>query len=306
LLNKHYSVISLRFNSICLFVVGLLLISPIFALLPKASTIINLFLTLIIIIRQKRIKRPQFFFIILGVVLLTSLIPAIYNVDIQFIFISYFFITAIFIVLQCDRYDILMFVDFSTNFLLVVIWASLFGFLYAFIGGSPIFTFDNPNGIPNEVFLTTMTNSRWGNIIRPSGIYDEPGAFSFFICSIAMLRKLFNLTEKKTWLLLIFGLITFSVAHVLYLLFHVLSDKNLIKFSISKLIIFLLGILLVFFISITPLWDAVDMIFLSRFKNSGTGLFPGDNRSDLFFNTWNYIYDNPIVTWFGMPLNTDF
>jgi hypothetical protein len=309
MLTKNYfngSKKSLRYNAVFLFIIGLLLISPLFALLPKASTIINLLIIFFILLKQKNIREYKLILFVTILTLSTALIPALFHSDFQYLFLSYFFLSALFIVLQCEREDILQFVDIATNFIILLLLGSFIGFLYAFLGGSPIFTFSNPNGIPNEFFLTTMTNARWINIIRPSGIYDEPGAFSFFICSIALFRKLLNLKSNKTWLILFLGLITFSVAHILYLLFHVISEKKLLKISTSKFMIFSILLIIFFVISFTPVWDAFDMIFFSRFKNTGVGLFPGDNRSDMFFNTWNYIIDNPIVIYFGMPLNTDF
>ncbi len=309
MLSKSYyndSINQLRYNAVFLFIIGILLISPLMALIPKFSTFLNLIIIVIILVRQKKIKYFKLIFFVIIATITTSIVPAIYHNDFQYLLLSYFFISSLFIVLQCDKIDIIQFVEFSTNFIIILLIGALIGFFYAFIGGPPIFTFSNPNGIPNEVFLTTMTNSRWINIIRPSGIYDEPGAFSFFICSIALFRKILNLKPAKTWIILLLGLITFSVAHILYLLFHILSEKKLIKINFSKVIIFFILFIFLLIISFTPVWDAIDMIFLSRFKNTGVGLFPGDNRSDMFFNTWNYIYDNPSVIYFGKPLNTDF
>jgi hypothetical protein len=306
MLSKLYLNNTIRYKSVFLFIIGMLLISPLFALIPRCSTIINLIILLFILFRQKKIKHFKIFLIITISTIVTSIIPAIYHNDFQYLLLSYFFISALFIVLQCEKKDILQFVEISTKFIILLLIGAIIGFLYAFIGGPPLFTFSNPNGIPNEVFLTTMTNSRWINIIRPSGIYDEPGAFSFFICSIALFRKALNLKPSKTWIILLLGLITFSVAHILYLLFHFISEKNLIKLNFKKLFIFSFIFIILIIISFTPIWDAVDMIFLSRFKNDGVGLFPGDNRSDMFFNTWNYIYDNPSVIYFGKSLNTDF
>jgi hypothetical protein len=104
------------------------------------------------------------------------------------------------------------------------IFLSIVGFLYAYFGGEPVLAIENPDGRDNLLYLTTMSGSPIGRIIRPSWVYDEPGAFSFLICSTVALRHVLKMGSRGSLLLMIGGLITLSLTHflltVIYLILH--------------------------------------------------------------------------------------
>lgn len=72
----------------------------------------------------------------------------------------------------------------------------------------------------------SVQNLLSGDYYRIRSIYDEPGSFSFFICSAAALRHVCGLDKVKTWSLLVGGLMTLSFAHFLYFIFHFIADLN--------------------------------------------------------------------------------
>lgn len=307
-----YIVNSYRFEIFLVLIIGLVLTSPIFAQVKMLSTLITFFIFLIFLQRLliKRFKNYRLFLIIVLSILITSIIPSLFHGQYQYLFNSFFFIVSLFVLLQLSKNIVTKFVELASNFLLFLIIGAILGFIYAFIGGPAIFTFANPNGLTNYVFITTLTNSMWGNFIRPSGIYDEPGAFSFFITGIATARHFLNLSPRKTWILLLFGIITFSVAHVIYIFFYLLSKVDLNFFTLSffkKSIVFIFfGLILYLFLEFSGANELVDLLFLSRFKSENSGLFPGDNRSEFFFNACNFIYHNPNTLLWGQPISDNF
>jgi hypothetical protein len=158
-----------------------------------------------------------------------------------------------------------IFIDWSTNFIILLILGAYIGFFYALMGGMPILTFPNPDSRPNSLFLTTCTNAVFiGNLIRPSGIYDEPGALSFFICSICLLRTLANKNDFVTFLLLLFGLITFSLTHFLIFLcclIHFALKYRKKKYFSLLMILVTLSIMAIYIV----LKSAIDELLLARF-----------------------------------------
>jgi hypothetical protein len=303
---------SYRIEVFLILIIGLVLISPIFAAIKMASTIISFFIFLIYLqkLRNSNFKNYKIFLITAISILITSIIPALIHSQYQYLTISFFFLISLFILLQSNKTIIIRFVELASNVILFLNIGAIIGFVYAFIGGPPIITFANPNGLVNYVYFTTMTNSVWGNFIRPSAIYDEPGAFSFFITGIATARHFLNLSPKKTWVLLLTGIITFSVAHIIYIFFYLLSKFQFKIFTFKFLNKILLITFFVFFTYLTLLLsgaiELVDLLFLSRFKSDNSGLFPGDNRSDFFFNAYNFISQNPKTLIFGQPINENF
>jgi hypothetical protein len=115
-----------------------------------------------------------------------------------------------------------IFIKWSTVFMFILIVGAYAGFFYHRQGGRAILSFNNPDGRGNGLYLTTLSNTAVFGYLRPAGIYDEPGTFSFFICSISLLRILFRKKNSITSLLLISGIITFSLTHFLVMICYFL------------------------------------------------------------------------------------
>jgi hypothetical protein len=150
-------------------------------------------------------------------------------------------------------------------------------------GGGAIAAFSNPDGRINQLFLTTLSNTVIGNFIRPSAIFDEPGAFSFFICFIAATRHVLELPKQKTWILMIGGLITFSIAHVVYLIAHFLSEKIFSRGALlATLLIVLFATLIVF--ANPKVMEVVNSQIYERSAATGGAV---DTRMTLLMNAFN-------------------
>ncbi|HAZ3859399.1 TPA: O170 family O-antigen polymerase, partial [Escherichia coli] len=100
---------------------------------------------------------------------------------------------------------------------------AVIGFIYAAIGGSAIYTITNPNGREFYFYLTTFTVTNYSGFIRPSAFFDEPGALSFYICFVVMLREiLWPRKRALNFALLAFGIVTLSLAHIVFTILYVI------------------------------------------------------------------------------------
>ncbi|MBV5329882.1 MAG: hypothetical protein JZU65_20015 [Chlorobium sp.] len=208
-------------------------------------------------------------------------------------------------------------------FAVVLLAGAWIGFFYAMTVGVPQICVDNPNGRPNCLYLTTFSNSDsldFWRIIRPSGIFDEPGALSFFTILVVCLNELSEGGKIKSFILLCLGLITLSFAHILCSVAYtaIMFKKKMVY----VLLIFVLAVGSAQFY--VPDESILYMNFISRLAISKEEGLKGDNRSGQvkeFFSLLNYdisrygdnvmvnqrggvseAYDqssNPFSIWFG-------
>ncbi|WP_330543979.1 hypothetical protein V0242_07825 [Aeromonas hydrophila] len=198
----------------------------------------------------------------------------------------------------CERYlpDTVDLLTSSFFFISLLSWG---GFIYALGGGKSILEVINPDGRHGFLYLTTMTNYKVGNLIRPAGFFDEPGALSFFICVTAYLRDVLSKNQKITYILLFLGTVTFSLAHFIFIfLFFLFSKRMLLK---NKLYVLFTAILIVFF-ALPYLYktEAFDTFVISRIEVNQDGSISGDNRSERVTNALNLIDTYPRTVLFGL------
>ena len=181
-------------------------------------------------------------------------------------------------------------VTLASIFGLLAVFCSVIGFFYAFMGGEPTLEILNNDGRKNYLYLTTFSNSITMFFVRPSFIYDEPGALSFMLCSIVFLRVLLGRSKKITILILFGGLITFSLAHIVICVLFILTSakRGFILFSI---IFFTVGV------AYTSQMDEFSF-FYKRFDVS-EGRMAGDNRSQQYSNFIKAINDKNDIYLYG-------
>lgn len=168
-----------------------------------------------------------------------------------------------------------------TNFAILGIVCSIISFLYSFLGNSSIFTIINPDGRENYFFLLSLSNSIVGNVIRPSFIYDEPGAFSFFLIFVAIYRSVLNQSKLQTNIILFGGLITLSAAHIIIVIIYIFTN-------IKKINLLFIIIILSLFVNELSKDERFDFIF-NRFVINDDGTIRGDNRTDQIYNYFNIV-----------------
>ena len=206
-----------------------------------------------------------------------------------------------------DEKLFLRIIQLSTILILLMLIGSLISFYVAYKNGVPenIFIAKGGREIPRGI-LSLGANMRGFNdtlLFRVSSIYDEPGAFSFVICFIAAIRHILNMNKKYTWLILILGFLTFSVAHVIYTFFHFISEKKK-----KKIIFFILPLICLVSLFNFDFFYRFFYILISRFEivSLDEGLFKGNNR----YEYWKYSIEkvknfNISELMFGLSLNND-
>lgn len=207
-----------------------------------------------------------------------GLITAFHYISVTYIFILMIYMGYSFFFCVIDESALNDFTDIASKFIFILEIGALLGFIYAYIGGKPIYSISNIDGRPNFLYLTTFTNARLGNFIRPSGIYDEPGAFSFFIISIVIMRIYYKKNSTFSFVILTLGMITTSLTHFLCMIILLIpilrtSDK---KQRLIIYIFFAIMICLMFYF----FYDLFDKFLFERLKiDSSTGTIKGNSRN---------------------------
>lgn len=111
-------------------------------------------------------------------------------------------------------------------------------FILFFIGIlSPIIEFQLRDSRPAYFLGITFTNSISGNIIRPSGFFDEPGALAAWGIYALIFNKLFYGNKKIEYLLIASLMLTLSLAYyiqvaIYFLLFYSKNIKAAIPIAV--------------------------------------------------------------------------
>lgn len=233
------------------------------------------------------------------VIVFISVIPTLYWQQPRLMLIPIYFVLSVLAVSVLSKDDIKDFVELLSWLILAVLWGAVFGTLYAYFGGVPILEFANEDGRLNQLYLTTLTNSQFENFIRPSGIFDEPGALSFVTCLVAALRHAMGRNKKTTWILLALGIVTMSVAHLIYILLHAAEEfKNHRRIKDVFMVVGVAAVcswVLVAFIQ--PIQDILSASFFSRFSDDTLGSL-GQDRITALMNAAGYIDINTFM--FGL------
>jgi hypothetical protein len=162
----------------------------------------------------------------LGLLLFASAFAAgVYWAELRMTLYPMHFVVACLLLSQSTRREFERYVDVASRIVMVLVIGAVVGFFLARLGVEPLLRFPNPDGRPNFFFYTTLTNAYWSGWIQASGIYDEPGAFSFVICAVAFMRHILGRDYRFTWILLALGLVTFSLAHLVFISVFALAER---------------------------------------------------------------------------------
>lgn len=243
--------------------------------------IISLAAVIVLVFQKTKVKITQVELYVIIIITLLSLFFGLYWEEAKLSFYGLYFSLALFCISQTTEITRYYIVHYMSNIILIIVTLAFIGFIYALLGGESLYSFPNPDGRTSYLYLSTFTNFTLGNIIRPSGIFDEPGALSFVVCAICYCREILRMNTRKTWLLLLLSLVTLSLAHLLFLLIYFYSFRSKL---LKKIIVILIAIILICLL-ITILWGNpfFQTVFISRLDFSG-GKLAGDTRSGLFYN----------------------
>lgn len=292
----------MKFTSIIFLIIFLILPSPIFrAFLPLTETNYTILFTIILLIilsNKTYITELKFDVKFFGFLLIGSIASNISNSYSQ-LNILIFFTLSIFIsanLLKLIDHENLA--NTSQKICFLMIFFAWLGFFLTLYNPEPIGCIVNPDGRLNCLYFSTFSNTdnvEFWRMIRPSAIFDEPGAFSFFIVLVVIMNLLIHHRNSKqnkiNILLFSTGIITFSLTHFILFLTYLLianaiSFKRIVTILSLALSVILLGIL--YFDSDSIIYQN----FLSRFTFTDDGNLSGDNRSSQIKNFFELLdYD---------------
>ena len=239
-------------------------------------------ITFCVISMKKNFNLRRYLVIVILIAILCGLVPSIVFVDrLHFWSLRTIIFSLIVLILYKEKH-LEMIVKAGTLLYIILLIGAFIGFSYAISGGPPIYEFPNPDERTNYVFLTTCTNlyisqviPGMTNIIRPSGIYDEPGTFSFFLCILIAFRVITGKNDILSFFMLLAGNITFSVAHYIFFVFFNLYMLG--KYYKKKIfILYIATIVLASMFLLYQYYDIFDRMLFRRLQ--GTALTE-NNRS---------------------------
>lgn len=271
---------------------GLIMISPVFSHIGVRGTFITiaLFAVLFVVFGGVEVRLQRWFLFSSMAVLLLACVPTLFWMDERYALASVFLIFSLFLLQLSDADVIDSFLTLATALMLVLLSGAIIGFVLALNGAEPLFDVTNTDGRPNHFFYSTFSVMRWGNVIRPSGIYDEPGAFSFMICAVAALRHLRGRDARVTWLILAMGFITLSLAHLVYVLLHAMAERLHFR-NVMGIVAALLPLMLV--AGYLGGFEIIEKRLLSRATITASGEVVGDNRSQKMANAAAHLGSHP-------------
>ena len=239
---------------------------------------INLLLFLFFSYVLKR-KLNNKIIILLTILLSLNLITTIFWFDFRIFLLPFWIIVAILTITIATKDEISKLVDILSVVIILLIIGAFLSFFLALAGMSPIANLSDKWGTTRIYsYGFTLSNTIFKNIIRPAGIYDEPGAFSFFICVVVFLRNRLSKNENVSILILIAGLITFSITHVFFIFFYLISLNLNFKKILPPLIILIFSFFILFSSDLYIIFDQLVNSRLTTLYESGS-----DNERYLAF-----------------------
>ena len=120
-------------------------------------------------------------------------------------------------------------IDISSKILCFILILAFISLIYFELGGP---SFGQVSG--RSWYLFSLFTSSSNGPLRASGIFFEPGQFSFYICAICACREFLKFDTKITYFLLILGSITYSVAHFFFMFIFFIYKFSSFKFVFSE------------------------------------------------------------------------
>lgn len=220
--------------------------------------------------------------------MITSIIAGLYWASLSVPLISIYFLVSLFTISALTRKCVEAFTSIFLAFIVACLIGSWIGAIYALAGLPPTFAFTNPDGREAYFYFTTATNSVVENYIRPSGVFDEPGTLSFFVCFLVFIRFLLKRNAIIDNFIVLAGLITLSVAHLVFAaLFFAARLRDTRSFVISILLALVIS-------QSSVIFELFDNRLFNRFEIVD-GKFSGDSRSQRFENAMFYLSTETFV-----------
>lgn len=274
--------------------------------------ILSICLSLIFLLSRRKIFVYEKDIIIILCVTATSfLIIGMYHGEISCLKTAIFLIILVFIV-----YPFLStFIQYESLCNILVLFITLMSilgtiafFLILLFNIKPFLIHSLSNGkvIYDYLITRSVGSQSFGNLtfIRYSGFFHEPGGMGFYIIFAFILNKLVLKSKIYEFLLLVGGLLTFSLAFYITITFYYLSyfvtNRKFIKLALAFIIILSLGIYINSSRNNNIISNTVYFYTLNRLSPSEKGeniLFRGDNRSQILRRGWYAFKEKPLFGW---------
>lgn len=121
-------------------------------------------------------------------------------------------LATIYLVVACtlNRNEVVRIVELLSSILLATATLGLVALILSTAGFPPLFTIRNLDFVPFSLLYGEM------DIKRVTGFMHEPGQLSFYICACVVYRELLGLNRKRSVAMLALGLLTLSLAHLVF------------------------------------------------------------------------------------------
>lgn len=184
-----------------------------------------------------------------------------------------------------------------TWFTLALLFAGVLGVLYSAAGGQPLLEVQ-VGYRKTQLYLTTFSFAYIGDFIRPSGIFDEPGAFAMYAAIVTMFNDTLRHNNKLNLMIVVLIVFTGSLAGLgLAILYFLTSNSmNIRRKARLKLIAGLLGAFLIIpvLFPANPITTAVDVFYSDRLMLVD-GSLAGDNRSNQVSDFFEIVNDEILL-----------
>jgi len=229
--------------------------------------------------------------------LISTFVSAVLAGNVQYLKYSLYVCLALLVISKTNHHMLERISDVLNKFVVLGLALSILSFILNAVWPiEPSFVLENPDGRENGLYYFTFTNFVLPSAIRPAFVFDEPGTFSFVVCVAAILRDILKKNKFVTGVILLLGLITFSLPQVVVLVLYLIL--NLREKKVRWLLIAVFALWCAVFFLLPAFTDVLDF-FVSRFDFDPDGGLSGDNRSGQMKYFFEILNDH--VLFFGMP-----
>lgn len=190
-------------------------------------------------------------------------------------------------------------IEINNNMVCLQATLGAVAFLLVFAGVlHPLFEYIQKDMRPAYFYGITCSNTIVGNLIRPAGFFDEPGALAAWGIYALVFNKLFYGNKKIEYLLIGSLIFTLSLAYyVQLLLYFILFYSKNVKAAIPIALIICLAVL---YVNSDPTSELYRLT-LGRLDTFGNNGFEGTSRAAMTELSKQYFENSP---WIGIGAQT--
>lgn len=150
---------------------------------------------------------------------------------------------------------------------------------YGLLGGQPLYELDLTGYRVLHLYLTSFSDAVVGDIVRPAGIFDEPGALAMYATAVLCLNEIRGVDKRINLLILALSAFTGSLMMYIIIFLYLLMGGE--TRDILKKAIFVLAMAgtLIYFADNRKAKDYLETVLIGRVEMNNDGL-SGDNRSN--------------------------